>query len=625
MLEYVNSPKDIKRMTYDELETLAAEIRRTIIDTVAENGGHLASNLGIVEATIAIHRVFDAPRDKIIFDVSHQSYAHKLLTGRRERFDTLRRDGGISGFTSPAESEYDTVVAGHSGSSISQALGIAEAAKLAGSDAYSVAIVGDGSFTNGMIYEAINNCAEHLDRNLIIILNDNEMSISENVGGISRYLSGVRTSRKYLSFKHTLDDFLLKIPVIGIHIARALKWLKDSFKHIFITDTLFENLGVPYIGPVDGNSIEKLEAVLYEAKLRGGVWLVHIVTKKGLGYEDAERHPEKYHSTGSFDASKGVSGNTVDSFTSKFSEFLCQRAHEDSRIYAVTSAMKDGTGLDKYAELFPYRYCDVGIAEEHAVAFCGGLAISGMNPVCAIYSTFAQRVFDQVYHDVAIDGSHITLALDHCGIVPGDGVTHQGIYDVSLFSPIPNVSIFSPETYEELDRALGEALGCSGVGIVRYPKGREATYDRTGFISLDTLTYRIPDEADAVIVTYGIITEEAVAAAEALLGKYKVGIVKLLRVAPLPGEELFQLIRDVKLVYVLEEGILRGGVGESIAAKAERSGLSCRIIIRAIDGVFISHGDRTSILRRLALDSKSVSTEVCNELGKCLQGALDRL
>lgn len=622
MLEKINTPKDIKCLSNDELETLAAEIRETIIKTVSEHGGHFASNLGFVEATLAWHRVFDAPRDKLIFDVSHQSYAHKLITGRRDRFETLRQYGGISGFTSPDESEYDTVYAGHSGSSISAALGIAEAAKHAGSDAYAVAVVGDGSFTNGMIYEAINNCADHLDLNLMIILNDNEMSIAENVGGISRYLSGIRTSRGYLNLKHSLDDFLMKIPVIGKPFARALKWMKDSFRRIFIRDTLFENLGIPYVGLVDGNDIGRLEAVLSEAKERGGIWLVHIVTKKGLGYEDAERSPEKYHSTGSFDPSVGIRAKVADSFTSKFGEFLCRIAEENKTVTAVTGAMRDGTGLDHFSHLFPDRFYDVGIAEEHAVAFCGGLAISGMNPVFAVYSTFAQRVFDQVFHDIALDGAHITLALDHCGIVPGDGVTHQGIYDVSLFSPIPNTVIYSPETYAELDRSLASALTYDGIAVVRYPKGCEPHYDRTGFESRSTLTYHMPMKdisgngacTDVVIVTYGIITEEAVRAAEALSLECTVGIVKLIRIHPLDADTLLPMIGGAKLVYVLEEGILRGGIGEAVASLAAENALGCRVVIRAIDGQFVPHGDRASLLRRFGLDSGSVAEEIRTEL-----------
>ena len=610
MLQNINSPKDIKSLSRDELETLAAEIRSSIIGVVSENGGHLASNLGFVEATLAWHRVFDAPHDKLIFDVSHQSYAHKLITGRHDRFETLRRFGGISGFTSPAESEYDTVYAGHSGSSISTALGIAAAEKRRGSDAYATAVVGDGSFTNGMIYEAINNCAEHRDLNLIIILNDNKMSISENVGGISRYLSLVRTSRGYLSLKHGLDDFLARIPLVGWPFARALKWIKDSFKRIFIRDTLFENLGIPYVGPVDGHDTERLESVFSEAKSRGGVWLIHIVTKKGLGYDDAEKMPEKYHSTGSFDPIVGISAHTQDSFTSEFGQALSCYAAEDNGIVAVTGAMRDGTGLEEFARLYPDRFFDVGIAEEHAVAYCGGLALSGMNPVFAVYSTFAQRVFDQVFHDVALNRVHVTLALDHCGIVPGDGVTHQGVYDVSLFASIPNTVIWSPETYAELRASLKLALSSDGTAIVRYPKGREPDYDRGDFTDRDTFTFSIPVNPDVVIVTYGIITEEAVRAASLLSPKYSVGIIKLVRVHPLDKDTLPELVRGTRLVYVLEEGVRRGGVGEAIAALCAETAPAQRVVIRAVEDEFIPHGDRKSLLRHLHLDAEAVANEI---------------
>ncbi len=617
MLENINGPEDIKRLSKDELETLAAELRGVIIDTVSENGGHLASNLGFVEATLAIHRVFSAPRDKIIFDVSHQCYAHKLITGRADRFGTLRKTGGVSGFTNPAESEYDTVYAGHSGSSISTALGFAAAAKMSGSNAFSVAVVGDGSFTNGMIYEAINNCAERRDLNLIIILNDNKMSISENVGGISRYLSRARTSNEYLAIKHSVDDLLASVPLIGRPIAKALKWMKDSFKHIFIRDSLFENLGIPYVGPVDGNDIERLTSVLSEAKKRGGVWLIHIVTKKGLGYENAERHPEKYHSTAKFDPNVGVP-EPHECFTSHFGDALCRIALHDKHICAVTGAMRDGTGLSRFFRLFPDRSSDVGIAEEHAVAFCAGLSLSGMNPVFAVYSTFAQRIFDQVFHDAALNGAHLTLALDHCGIVSGDGVTHQGIYDVPLFSPVPDTTIYSPETYSELDDSLASALSGRGVQIVRYPKGQEPVYDRTGFVSHGSaMTAKMsPGIPDAVIVTYGVITEEAVRAAEALADEYSVGVVKLIRVHPIDSEALLHLISGARIVYVLEEGMKSGGVGEAIGTLLSERALSCRLMIRAIDESFVPHGDRRSLLRLLGLDADSVSDELARALSK---------
>ncbi len=613
MLENIHSPGDIRNLSARELEALRNEIRGTIIKTVSENGGHLSSNLGLVEATLAIHRVFDAPRDKIIFDVSHQSYTHKLITGRYDKFNTLRQYGGISGFTSPAESEYDTVYAGHSGSSISVALGIAAANKRRGSDAYTVAVVGDGSFTNGMIYEAIDHAADNLDLNVVIILNDNEMSISQNVGGISKYLSRVRTSRGYLTLKHTLDDLLVHIPLVGKPLAAMLKWTKDSLKRMFIRDTLFENLGMPYVGPVDGHDIPRLEAVLSEAKSRGGVWLIHIVTKKGLGYKDAENNPDKYHSTCSFDPNEGLCPQTCESFTSVFGDIMCRLAKDDASVYAVTSAMRDGTGLCNFANMYPDRFADVGIAEEHSVAYCGGLAISGMNPVCAIYSTFSQRVYDQVMHDAALQRAHITLALDHCGIVPGDGVTHQGIFDAALFASIPGVTMYSPETYAELADAMADALAGEGVVVVRYPKGAEHHYDRRGFVRERSLTHRIPQTPDCVIVTYSIITEEAVKAVDMLADRYRVGIVKLTTLLPLDADKLAELLSGCRLVYVLEEGVLNGGVGERLAAFASERGLP-RVHVRAIDGEFIPHGDRKSLLELLHLDASSVANEIEREL-----------
>ena len=611
MLENIKSPDDVKRLSAAELVVLRDEIRKVIIDTVSKNGGHLASNLGLVEATLALHRCFDCPRDKIIFDVSHQSYAHKLITGRYERFGTLRKIGGISGFSSPTESECDTVYAGHSGSSISTALGIAAANKRRGSDDFAVAVVGDGSFTNGMIYEAINNCAEHRDLNLIIVLNDNEMSISQNVGGISRYLSRVRTSGGYLSLKHTLDDFLVGIPLVGRHIARALKWIKDSFKHIFIRDTLFENLGIPYVGPVNGHDIGRLETVFAEAKRRGGVWLIHIVTKKGLGYAPAEQYPEKYHSVGPFDPEVGVVCGAERTFTSEFGRIMCELAESDESVCAVTGAMRDGTGLTRFSELYPDRYTDVGIAEEHAVAFCGGLALSGMKPTAAIYSTFSQRVYDQVLHDVSLQRSHVTLALDHCGIVSGDGVTHQGIFDAALFSSIPNVKIWSPETYAELESSMKSALAADNVCIVRYPKGSERVYDRSGFADLGEMTYLAPrgGSPDCVIVTYGVIAEEAVKASE-LLSEYRVGVLKLLKIYPLDKDAILPLLDGVGLVYVLEEGVMSGGIGEKLAAMAAEHSCGARVVIRAVDNEYIPHGDRESLLRLFRLDSEQAADEI---------------
>ncbi len=605
MLENIHSPSDIKTLSQDELASLADEIRHTIIDTVSKGGGHLASNLGIVETTLALHRVFSTPEDKIIFDVSHQSYAHKLITGRCERFHSLRKFGGISGFTDKNESEHDTVTVGHSGSSVSATLGIAEANKLAGKDSYAVAVVGDGSFTNGMIYEAINVCADCTGLNLLIVLNDNEMSITKNVGGITQYLSRVRTSRGYLNLKHSLEKFLVKIPVIGWGFARFLKWWKDMFKSIFIKDTLFENLGIPYIGPVDGHDTEKLEAVFAETKSRGGCALVHVITKKGKGYENAENTPEYYHSTGKFNPSVGASQSGSDSFTSVFGEVMCREAEKDKKLFAITGAMRDGVGLGRYSELYPTRYRDVGIAEEHAVAYAGGLALGGMHPVCALYSTFAQRTFDQLFHDVSLQGAHITLALDHCGLVCGDGYTHQGIYDASIFSVIPNVRIQAPETYAELDSALVSAINGDGIEIVRYPKGKELDYDRSVFVG-DSIKYTIPDKTpDAVIVTYGIITAEAVRAASLLSDSYNIRVIKLTEIHPIDHIGIAKLSRGARMIFTLTEDAITGGIGEKLALEFTPS-----VIPFGIPDVYIPHGERPQLLRHLGLDAESVARKI---------------
>lgn len=608
MLEYINSPDDIKNLSYKELDSLSDEIRNVIISTVSCGGGHLASNLGIVETTLALHRSFSAPKDKIIFDVSHQSYAHKLITGRYTRFDTLRKFGGISGFTDRNESVYDTVTAGHSGSSVSIALGIAEANKAAGSDAYAVAVVGDGSFTNGMIYEAINTMADCSDLNVIIVLNDNEMSISKNVGGMTEYLSRIRTSRGYLNLKHSLEKFLLNIPFVGKSLASFLKWWKDVFKSIFIKDTLFENLGIPYIGPVDGHDIEKIEAVFNEAKRHGGISIVHVITKKGKGYEKAEITPENYHSIGIFDPDEGAVSSKKSSFTSVFGDIMCERAKKDRSLFAVTGAMRDGVGLGRFSELYPNRYRDVGIAEEHAVAFSGGLAISGMTPVCALYSTFAQRTFDQVFHDAALQKAHVILALDHCGLVSADGCTHQGIYDVALFSMLPGVVIRSPENYSEMKTAFDSAFNGKGIEIVRYPKGGEFEYDRSIFTG-DEIKYTVPDKTpDVAVITYGTITSEAVRAAELLSSKYTVRVIKLLQIHPIDLSSVSDLCSGARATVVLEEGIRSGGIGEKIASVM--SGTH----IFAIENEFIPHGDRASLLKKLGLDAETVAEKIKNIL-----------
>lgn len=615
MLENIKSPKDIKNMTYAELDELASEIRETIIETVSANGGHLASNLGMVEATIALHRVFNTPEDKIIFDVSHQCYTHKLLTGRQAEFSSLRKHNGISGFTSTFESEYDTVIAGHSGTSLSTALGFAQAAKMNGEDKFAVAVIGDGSFTNGMAYEALNNCGNS-DLNLIILLNDNEMSISPNVGGMHHSLSTIRTSKRYFTFKHMVKKVCESIPVIGGGLVSTAKHIRNLGKRLTVNYNIFESLGCDYIGPVDGNNIKKLEDALNEAKTKHRASVVHIITKKGKGYAPAEEHPENYHSTPAFDKSKGLTPAEESGFSAEFGKYMCELAAEDKRICAVSAAMIDGTGLKTFSERFPNRFFDTAISEEHAATFSAGLTKAGMRPVFAVYSTFAQRIYDQIFHDAALQKIPLVTAIDRAGIVGADGMTHQGIYDVSMFSGIPGIRIYSPETYTEMRRCFDAAFEGNTPAIVRYPRGKEAMYNRSGFTDFGDLTAMGKATPDAVIVTYGRICKNAYEAA-LLLEKLgiSVRIIKLIQICPLNTDKIFALSKGAELIYLLEEGIKSGSIAEKIAsAMSEKNNQNMKCIIRAIDNSFVAHGSLEELLEDYSLDARSIAKEIYTAL-----------
>ena len=603
MLERINSPSDVKKLGLDEQKVLADEIRQEIIRVVSANGGHLASNLGAVELTLAMHTVFDCPRDKFIFDVGHQCYAHKLLTGRAKGFDTLRTYGGISGFTNVDESEYDTVTAGHSGPSISTALGIASSEAIRGSDAVTVAVVGDGSFTNGMIFEALNNCSGKKLK-LVIILNDNGMSISENVGGLPKYFSRIRTSEKYFGFKDFMKTQVVRLPFVGKHIVRFAMHVKNGVKRLFLHDNIFENLGIEYLGPVDGNDLEKLTKVLREASTRDECTVVHVRTKKGLGYGPAEKLPGKYHSASVFDPATGESEPAGMSFTYAVGDVLCSLAQENENICAVSAAMTDGTGLDGFAELFPHRFFDVGIAEEHAIAFSGGLALSGHHPVCVLYSTFAQRVYDQLFHDIILQKVPLTFLLSHAGLVPGDGITHQGLFDVALFSSIPGVNIYSPDNYAELANIIGASVAGRGVDIIRYPKGREAVYDRSVFKRNGDVFSWVPEDVEAVIVTYGRVTSIAVEAAK--MSRYKVGVVRVSRLLPLPINEILDALGNVPFVYFLEEGMRRGGFAERLSAHFIEREYYPRTVIHAVNGEFVPHGGTAKLFERFGFTAEEV-------------------
>ncbi len=612
-LPNIHSPADLKKLSDRDIPALAAEIRQEIIGTLSENGGHLASNLGMVEATLALHRTFSCTAeertDTIVFDVGHQCYTHKLLTGRYDRFRTIRQNGGISGFTNRQESPYDAMTCGHSGSSVSAAMGIAEANRLkygVGRDApWTVAVVGDGSFTNGMIFEALNSLAGR-QLNLIILLNDNEMSISKNVGGLSKYLSYIRTSESYFTFKLVLKRLFSAIPLVGNGLVRGARAVRDFLKRVTNSETFFENLGLEYIGPVDGNDYRRMVHVLEEAKSKPGPVIVHMKTKKGMGCAPAEEHPERFHSAAPFDIDTGAPKKSSSgiTFTSVLSEQVCALAEQDDRICAITAAMTEGCGLAEFSRRFPDRFFDVGIAEEHAAALAGGLAMSGMTPVLVLYSTFAQRVFDQLWHDIRLQNAHVVLALSHCGLVPGDGVTHQGLYDVSLFRSVPDVTVWSPATADDLRRDLDRAVHGEGLCIVRYPKDTVQDWQNIPFTETSDILRRASfgTGRKLLVCTCGRIAHDvaAVLADENIPAE----LVILDRILPLPTDELYQIAASEPFTaaVVIEEGVTSGGIGEAIAAK-----LPLKTHIFAVDDPLIPHGSLDHIKKIAGLDRASLA------------------
>ena len=608
MLNGISSPKDIKSLELEELNELSSELREKIIDTVSKNGGHLASNLGVVELTLALHRVFDCPKDKIIFDVGHQCYVHKIITGRLEKFDTIRQYGGLSGFEKRDESEYDAFGTGHSSTSISAALGIATAAKLNGDDSYTIAVAGDGAFTGGMVYEALNNLPKN-DLRLIIILNDNEMSISPNVGGLSRYLSKIRVSSKYFNLKHKTKKVLSKFPTkLSAGLLKLSRGIKELVKRIFGNVNFFECLGIDYIGLVDGTDIVHLESVLREAKRRGGPCLVHVLTKKGSGYEKASEKPDLYHSVGSFNIDEGYTANDSEKFSGKFSDIITKKATEDENIVAITAAMKDGTGLTKFADLYPERFFDVGIAEEHGATFAAGLCAGGKKAVFAVYSSFLQRSYDQLIHDIALQRLPVVLAVDRAGLVCDDGPTHHGVFDVSFLSSIPKTTIYSPETFADMEYSFKKAFESNNLTAVRYPRGKALSYENS-FTSFGDVAVEEWNDNTVTIITYGKITKYAHDAAKLLASKgIGTRVVKLVKVWPLNEKLLDELLKDSKLVYVLEEGVKQGGIGEKI------SSLYNNVTVQAIDNTFVSHGGYEKLLDDLGMTPEKIFSSICESL-----------
>ncbi len=567
-LNRINSPDDLKNIDKGEILALNDEIRRFLVDNVSKTGGHLASNLGVVELTVALHRVFSTPNDHIIFDVGHQSYVHKILTGRADLFDTLRQPGGLSGFEKLGESEHDCFGTGHSSTSVSAALGFAEADLLSGKrDRYSVAIVGDGAFTGGMIHEALNNCKGNLP--LIIILNENEMSISKNIGRFAYNLSKLRSARGYLKTKRLTRRVLTKIPLIGKLLFAALRKTKKFIKNLVYGSNYFEDMGLYYIGPIDGNDYEQLEVALVNAKAQGEATIVHIKTKKGKGYPPAEKNPCLYHSM----PAEGGKNINKKSFSRIFGDTLCEMAKEDKSICAITAAMADGTGLVGFSREYPERFFDVGIAEEHALTFSAGLAAEGVNPFVAIYSTFLQRGYDNIIHDIALQNLPVKICIDRAGLNKGDGPTHHGAFDVAFLSQIPNMTIFTPITEEGLTKTLKVAKDYTSPVAIRYPSGFESdniveNFYTHGFgtenigLRSDIEPYTSPD---VLIVTHGRIAAEAISAKKALNGKNiscGIALLEMLKPYDKTVENLLPYLpRTGGKIIFLEEEIKNGGMG----------------------------------------------------------------
>ena len=560
----MNLPADLKKLNLNQCENLCKKIRKTLIETVSSNGGHLSSNLGTVELTLAIHRVFNSPDDKIIFDVGHQAYTHKLLTGRYDEFKTLRKKDGISGFLKPSESEHDPVITGHSSTAVSSAFGIASAMKIKGSKNYAVAVVGDGAFTGGMAYEGLNNAGKS-DVNLVVILNINEMSISKNVGGMAKYLSTLRYKDSYIKTKGAIERTLDKTPIVGQPIKNTLRTSKNAFRNMVLNSTIFEELGFSFVGPVDGHDIKDLEESLRAAKSKHRPVVVAVNTVKGKGYAPAEENPGEYHGIGSFEIETGNPDVVAeDSFSTIFGKELVELAKKDSRVFAVTAAMKYGTGLQYFAKEFPDRFFDVGIAEEHAVTFCGGLASMGMIPVFAVYSTFLQRSFDQLIHDLSIGGMHAVIGVDRAGIVGDDGETHNGIFDIPMLTSVPGVKIYSPSTYCELRSCLKKAVSeDSGIVAVRYPRGRaeEGTENpSTEFIYEN-------NGCDTLVVTYGRLYENVREAVNSVNENDKLcDVMKLVRVFPF-SDDVRKIISNYKNVLFFEESYYDGSVSQKLKAE----------------------------------------------------------
>ena len=619
VLEKINQVGDIKQIPPEEYDTLAEEIRHFLVEKISRSGGHLASNLGVVELTMALHLCFDFPKDKVVWDVGHQSYTHKLLTGRKSGFDELRKYGGMSGFPKRKESDCDCFDTGHSSTSISAGIGLVAARDLQDGDEHVISVIGDGALTGGMAYEALNN-ASRLKRNFIIILNDNNMSIAENVGGMSEYLNGLRTNEAYTNFKTGVEQSLNRIPG-GSHLANQLKKTKSGIKQLFIPGMLFENMGITYLGPVDGHDIGKLQDILNKAKKVKGAVLVHVLTRKGNGYAPAERHPARFHGAEPFDIETGLPLNKKKkaNYQDVFSTCMVKLGQRNEKVVAITAAMPDGTGLKRFKNIYPDRFFDVGIAEEHAVTFAAGLAAGGMRPIFAVYSSFLQRAYDQVLHDVCIQNLPVVFAIDRAGLVGSDGETHQGIFDLSYLSSIPNMHIMAPKNKWELSDMLKYAVEFDGPIALRYPRGEAydglKEYRRPIEYGKSEVIY---EEEDIALLAVGNMVKIAEQVRKNLkeIG-YSCTLVNARFVKPIDTEVLDMISSDHKLLVTMEENVRSGGYGEKVMDYVVEQELPVKLLNISLPDEYVEHGNVALLYEEVGIDAQTVTKRIIEKYITC--------
>ena len=616
ILERINEPQDIKNLTYDEMQILAGEIREFLISTISQTGGHLASNLGVVELTIALYRVFDLPRDKVIWDVGHQAYTHKILSGRKEGFGELRQYGGMSGFPKRKESPFDVFDTGHSSTSISAGLGMVQARDILGEAYRVISVIGDGALTGGMAYEALNNAGER-KTNFIIILNDNNMSIAPNVGGMSTYLSELRAGEGYNQLKQNVSDSLKRVPYVGEPVVNVISKTKNTIKQMFVPGMLFEDMGITYLGPVDGHDIRKLTRIMREAKKIRRTVLIHVLTQKGKGYEPAEKHPEIFHGVGKFDVRTGKAikseGKT---YTGVFSDTICQLASENKKIVAVTAAMPDGTGLKAFAERFPKRFFDVGIAEQHAVTSAAGMAAAGLRPVVAVYSSFLQRAYDQILVDVCLQNLPVVFCIDRAGLVGADGETHQGIFDLTYLSSIPNMTVMAPKNYCELAEMIRFAFTLHSPAAIRYPRGKAyeglTEFDEPISYGKAEILY---EESEIALIAVGSMVSTAEHIREKLKVKgYSCSLVNGRFIKPIDTDVIDRLAPSHQFFITLEENVKAGGFGERVTDYLKQKWPETPVMNITLPDDYVEHGDVTKLRSVLGIDSDSIMEKIEKKL-----------